>query len=214
MPETLSETASFDATITIPVDGEAAAMPTMKAWIQKLVNRSKYLKELLEPTTPVARTVYVNPLFGSTPTKVANDWSAVVSGGSAYLQTESDAAYVVIDIGALLPSGATLTAVRALVKPGAARVSPNGMTLRAYRATHDFVTPAASTSTGLGGGSDEDDGTANVQILSQTGLSEVVDKTLARSWNLLIVGGNNSGTNKDRVYAVELQFTDPGPRNY
>jgi hypothetical protein len=213
MPETLTESASFDATIVVPVDGENATMATVKAFVQKLVNRSKYLKELLEPTSPTARTVYVDPSECMTP-PLTNDWSFSISGGY-YAQTESNGAYIVVPLkSGLVPSGATLTSVRALVKPGAARAGGSRMTIRAYRGNHDFTTPAVSTSTGLGGATVEDNGTTNVQVIGQTGLSEAIDHTEQKTWSILIVGGSDAGTNKDRVYAIEVGYTDPGPRNY
>lgn len=50
MPTNLTETSTFDATITVPADGDARTAASVEVPFQALANRSKYLKTLTETT--------------------------------------------------------------------------------------------------------------------------------------------------------------------
>lgn len=50
MPTNLTETSTFDATITVPADGDARTAASVVTPFQSLANRSKYLKTLTETT--------------------------------------------------------------------------------------------------------------------------------------------------------------------
>ena len=115
-------------------------------------------------------------------------------------------------LGPLLPTGAVLTGVDALVEPGAARATePNRMRLRVFRADYS-AWPSAPTRTQLGS-DDFDDGTATLQVLSVSGLAEAIDRS-AEALFVEIRAGNDAGTNADNLRGFRIHFTDPGPRNF
>lgn len=163
-----------------------------------------------------SRTVRLSPVngwaYGPTP-----EWSLQSNGLDSEIPaawSESDFGRLAFDLSAHLPTDATLTRVRALVHPGTAGSSGEEMELRVRHYFNDWVTPARDDGTFADVGTDdESDGTTDLQTLDIGAISQDVDLSQG---NLVayILAGNNGGTNSDTVYELEVQFDDPGPRNY
>ena len=113
----------------------------------------------------------------------------------------------------LLPHGARITRLRALVQPGRARpVTSQRMSL-SFFATTASLAGLSVTHRGLQRES-RDQGTAAVQVID-TGVFPAF--TLTKGGNHMVaqvVAGNDAGTRRDRVYALEVRYEDLGPRNY
>lgn len=172
--------------------------------------------------TPKARVLTISPwqAFGSN-AQTANEspWCVQVSGSSPNegwnLVSRHDFAMLFLPVSELLPTGAELTQIRALVKPGAARGTGDRMKLSWMRHTANFL-----LETQIFDGpedEDEDDGTTDIQVLSTGTISPAIaiDKTVNAAAQIVahLTCGDDAGTNRDRVLAFELTFTDPGPRN-
>jgi hypothetical protein len=134
-------------------------------------------------------------------------WTRSGGGASVPLRLVSPSAFAVValDLSAYLPSGATLTEVRAWVKPDIAQTGSDRMTLGIYKADGSPVSSSTTIGTAQSTAS-----SVNWHEISVSGLSEVVDRS-SRSYLLEIFGGNNSS---DEVGPVTVYFTDPGPRNH
>jgi hypothetical protein len=212
MAKTLTEAASFDADITIPQDGEAATMTSLEPPLQKLTNRSKYLRDEVRPAGGAARTIVINIGLARDQEQTATRLWKFSDTVPLSLQTVSNLSELSIPLSMYLPSGATLTRVRAVVDPGVARATVgNRMRMDLDQHVHNFASPAAPTRTGIF--SVRDDGTTNVQVIDSGVLAVAIDKS-NKTYDLIFIGGNDSGTNIDSLYSVELQFTDPGPKSH
>jgi len=138
------------------------------------------------------------------------DWSTEDGPGAIEIGTNFGRAP--LNLQRILPHGATLTRVRVLVKPGAGRTGANRMQLRSATYAPNFTTPSIS-----GASSDFftavlDDTTSGLQVLDSTALTQAISSLSVTS--IQVRGGDNAATYPDTVYAIELQFTDPGPRNF
>ena len=138
--------------------------------------------------------------------------AAFVSGGTAHSRTsQHDFARLVMDLSALLPDGATLTQVEAIVTPGAARAGANRMNMFLSRQTPNFGTPAIPVALGPLF-SVFDDTTGSVQVLDTGAMTEAINRT--SDLVLQIIAGDDAGTNKDDVHAIRVSYDDPGPQNF
>lgn len=121
-------------------------------------------------------------------------WGSVVNSGQLSFP---------IDI----PSGCTLTQVRALVDPGNALT----MTLQLIRTTTNFTTPLASVTTVLE--TVNSDGTTALQLLDTGPISYSVTHT-TRDFMARVTATSNGGSVIDLCYGIEITYDDPGPRNF
>ncbi len=188
--------------------------------------------ELVYPVTKTRVVVFSWAVFqqmyaDSTPGQVSGadaipPWNEIYSGSAPDqyvdgLQSQSDFAKLMVDLGLLVPSGATITKIRALVNPGVARATAgNRMRIKVYDNIYNF---SATTVGGTGSGpkfETTDDGTTNLQKIDTGTISLPLDKNVNAGGCevLMVVAGNDASSNKDLVYAVEITYTDPGPRNY
>lgn len=128
----------------------------------------------------------------------------------------------ILPLSDLLPEGAVIDMVRAIVKPGAARAvmttdpGDNGrMFLSLFAHTLNWTAGPPPTSAFTGPtNADEDDGTTDIQILSTgSGLALTVAKATAQR-SARIVCGDDAGTNRDRILGWEVTFTQPGPSHW
>ena len=112
----------------------------------------------------------------------------------------------------MLPQGAQVTRLRALVQPGAVRpATTNRMSLSFFASTTSFAGVVSHRGPQR---EDRDNGTATLQVLD-TGVFPSF--TLTKNGNHMVaqvLAGNNAGTRRDRVLALEVRFVDPGPRNF
>lgn len=187
--------------------------------------------ELVYPVVKT-RTVVVNwasfiqMYADSTPGQVSGadatpPWSEVYTGSAPDqyigLQSQTDFAKLMLNLNEFVPSGATVTRIRALWDPGAARAGAGDrMRFKVYDNLYNFTAVSVG---GAGSGplyETTDDGTANLQVRTSGVIAQAVNKNAVAGGGevLMVVAGNDAGTNKDLFYAVEIEFTDPGPRNY
>ena len=105
----------------------------------------------------------------------------------------------------IIPHGATITTISVRVTPGIGRTLTDRMYFQAFEMTADSTgtdfTALASTQYQAN--------TAVAQTLTATGLSKVVDATKPITIN--VTGGNDAGTNNDRIHWVDVTWTEPGP---
>lgn len=152
---------------------------------------------ILYPSTYPGRSVNDNELYRSI------DFDRAASGP-----------VLVWDLTKLLPGGVTITQLRVMIKPGAARTvktsnpGDNGrMFFGLYAFAHDWATPAEASP--YSPSYAEDDGTTNVQTMTSGALTY----TLARnttSVHCRVFGGDDATTNHDRIYGLEVVLDDPG----
>ena len=220
MPQNITDASTYTATVTAPASADALDETEVLAMGQGLANRTKYLYDAVRPDynydSPVSVTVFVspheiNPSFSSygSPTTGLMTW---YSNGFdlANSQVNDGVGYIPLDNH--LPDDATLTAVRALVDPGAARSAGVNMEL-AVRRIDASSWPTAPSSTTLGTDT-EDDTTTAAQSISIGAISEAIDKSASRHWVARLRAGNTGGTfaTRDSFYGLELDITYPGPR--
>jgi hypothetical protein len=111
-----------------------------------------------------------------------------------------------------LRSGMVVTSARALVDPGAARVSGNRMGFGAIPNTgRDFNPAAPAVGSSIPAEFSFDDSTGNLQVIELTGLSWTIGVGVLR---VLYVNSGGGDALTDMFYGIELTVQDPGPRNY
>lgn len=131
---------------------------------------------------------------------------------TGFYQSQANDGECFLALGRILPHGATLTRVEALVAPGAARAtSGDRMELTMTKRTPDFATPSVGSASAVFT-SVRDDGTVALQVLDSGAISETISSTT--EYVISVIAGNDGGTNKDLFHALRLTFTDPGPRNF
>lgn len=116
-------------------------------------------------------------------------------------------ATVIVDIGSHLPSGAVIAGIRVRVDPGAVRTGSNRMNAWFTYVTGDSFVLSTSIP--------HDDGTASVQTIEITDpdIAQTIDRSVGRYF-VTVQAGNDAGTNVDWIYYVDVDFLDPGPRNF
>lgn len=164
--------------------------------------------------TPKTRVHFFPATAGKinfTTAAVAADSSYEINGRAAI---RAPSVIVHWDMNELLPDGATVTRVRALVSPGTSQATPaNRSSLSGTKAVHNFATP------GTGSSSDvfttvPDSGTAAYQVIDSGTFSETVDKTGLKAFVVYVIPDSGaSGSNVCRVNGVEVTWTDAGPRS-
>jgi hypothetical protein len=154
----------------------------------------------VEYITPPSRTI----LIPASVLVTGTDNTMSITSTGATMKTDNMAAF--IDLGAYVPTGATITEVRVNVTPGAARAS-----------NADRINLRVTDATGTGAPTTlfevYDDGTSGIQTI----LSGTQSITITRSgerYLLEVEAGNDAATNNDFVRAFTVIFTDPGPRNF
>lgn len=158
---------------------------------------------------PFNRTMTFAPLAITTTALTGDRSWRVATATAEFLESNIDRADFWAPLP--LPDGVVLTAARVLVDPGAARsTASERMRMQIVKRTVDWSTPGVGSLTGVGS-EVESDGTSNVQVLAQTGMSETIAKNSGVMHFLHVEAGIDSGTNRDRLYAIRLDFTDPGP---
>lgn len=160
--------------------------------------------------TAKSRTIYVG-VNGGEGTEAG--WAY---GVDRYLVGSGDSDSVFLDIGKYLPSGAILKEVHALIKPGTARSSGGSPLHRMSMLVHKLTGYSTFVASDIGytqlGSTQTDDGTANRQLLSATGLTEVIGRSTT-VYQVEVAAGDTASSNNDRFHGLKLVFDDPGPRN-
>lgn len=163
-------------------------------------------------TTARSREINVSA-FDLIPHGFAANPNSVPGSGYVYIDENRGTGkpYYSVEISRFIPGGATITGVRALVKPGAARAVKTTASGDNGRMWIGLLSYAPNYSSSPGSPSyvatEEDDGTTNAQAISLGTLSFGLVRS-STTLQLLIWGGDDAGTNLDRVYGVEVTFTD------
>jgi hypothetical protein len=174
--------------------------------------------------TPKARQTTISPLraphlpmVGSTPPTEDAPWFGPMGGTE--IRSKVDDAFMLIPLD-WLPDGAVITAVHAIVLPGAARAAvADRMWLDVQRQTTTWGTATVGGLTTLGNetnGEQVDDGTANAQVMTIDQFTETVtiNKAGGVVHYIFVKSGDDAGAhNADAVRSLRVDWNDPGPRN-
>lgn len=207
MPENLVDVdTSYPATVTVPTDTDPRNALSVRTPFKTVADRTAYLRSIVAPSPmPVKKIV----IAAAAMTQPKGGWTIDGFGDSSRLVASAFNARLILDLGALLPSGAIVSTVRALVTPASAHAGGFEMYLDLLKITPDFGTPATGTAASVGT-LDGDDGTATLQVLSVTATHTIVTGELL----VAQITSGNDGTITDNVHAIEINFQDPGPRSF
>lgn len=135
------------------------------------------------------------------------------------LRSNTHRARLIVPLEILVPPGATVTRIKAIVQPGAGRsamsadAGDNGRMFAAtFQQVMSFGSPPSFSSSRDSFSDDEQDGTTDPQVLDSGTVAYGIVKG-GTSYVYAITAGSDSGTNRDTVAAVEITYTDYGPRN-
>jgi hypothetical protein len=222
MSKTLVETTTYDVDVDVPEGGDARsnAAEAVEALAQALANRTNYLKSRVDLFEALIGTVTVTKLVPITPAAArhtggspsAPHWfiDSEAAGSAMVVAVSSvDSGILSIDITDAFPLGATLTQVRAVVLPGAARAT-SGNRMQVTPKTHLLQ----STPAFVGGAATAvaDSGAASLQFVTcAIGSDARFVHTLDRTYRVDVAAGNDGGTNFDKVYALEITYSITGP---
>jgi len=201
MTANITDVDEFTDPVVVPSDGEAATNASILLYVQKLSNRTRYLRNRLLKLAGMYTdgTVQIDICNGvGSLGAVAWVWSDTqwVSVGNAQ--------YVTIPIQAAdLPSGATLTGYSVRVNPGIARATTGNRVQTAV-----YKVSAAGASSLVTSSDTYDDGTTTDQAVAKTGLTEVIDRSLY-SYYLRVTSGSDGASNIDAFSAASITRTMP-----
>jgi len=137
--------------------------------------------------------------------------------GSAYVTINEDKGasgpFYSFDLSHLIPTLGTITSLRVLVKPGAARTAQttnpgdNGrMFFRLFSYAPNFTTPTSPGSPSFTEYA-EDDGTTNEQRMDSGAISFALNRATT-TLQVHVWGGDTATSFPDRVRALEIVYTD------
>lgn len=142
---------------------------------------------------------------------IVSGWSLATDlGGVRVLVSTADSAIAEWPIE--IPTGSIIRGVFAIVKPGD---TTGVVTLSLRRSSGGSISPLTPPSAATSVGSAASDGTANLQLLDASSLSETVNQSPlgGNEYVLRVAGSNNGGTVDDFIYLVAVDFDDVGLRN-
>lgn len=208
MPKNLTDVSFFDAPISVPVSADPRNAASVENPFQQLANRTRFLLNAIT----VGGALTDRTIFLGTPA-ARGDWTKTLT---MYIQSNANTQLLVVCISDHLPSGAILKEVAAVVKPGAARAGADRMLMKILRWDLTAIAGAGSDPATTQLGSDQFDAGSNArQLITQSGLSETIDRDL-NAVVMQLQAGNTGGTGgqEDRFYALRLTYTDVGPRTF
>jgi hypothetical protein len=151
--------------------------------------------------TPRSRTALLNLTGGA-------HYTGTWNFGTSKWQGSTNSSTLAFSLS--LPGGATITRVRAGVQQGATPASGCSIALLEITPNKGAV-PAASTRDTLGGDAATAAGFARLEITP----SPIPSTNNILRWHELVFQTSNvATTTPDELHWLEIQFTDPGPRNY
>lgn len=212
MPIDITDVDIFTDPITAPAGADAANAASIVDPVQKLSNRTRHLYnrfdangDIAYPSTRQVLT-YLGAQHGTPESRddFANfgDWWRTLSG----------VAQLFFDLTARMPRSSRIVRVRLLVRPGAAR-SP-GNRIQAELRSHQYGVSFGSPSlTHTAEGSEEDDGTTDLQWITLDFSGSPLDVSGAAAWHLRCTAGSDAGVNADDFYAVALELEHDGITN-
>lgn len=236
MATVITEGDAFAPSVTAPDDADplnAASVVAPGVGFQALADRTRnlalrcggttgipdefqYLDAAGAPTPKTRVRVFNAAVAQPTSAQIANPPGWYFSLGQ-WWSTLVDFPQLVLPLGALLPNQCLVTLVRVMVQTGAARPVVNDrMKLQIQTQTNvDFSAPGIPTYTTAV--DQADDGNVGNQVISSGAIAGVIDRTPGGGYVDVIakvIGGNDSGTNRDDVFAFEVTYLDFGPQNF
>jgi len=203
----LTDSVAWSTPIQVPEDSidlvNGASVETTT--LQRLANRTAYLREFVDAQSPITRTVRISPSRGIV-TGTAGVNYTLSNGISVVHNANGPSSKFFVDFTDGVPTGATITAISWRVIPGAARATSGDRMQAGYEITaNDATVTASSVST--------DDGTAAAQSISFSPLAIGVNHATSKycAW---IYAGADAATYNDLTLYLEVSFVDPGARNY
>jgi hypothetical protein len=239
MPTTITDVNAFTDPITAPAGSDARVAASVVDPVQKLANRTRWLANLIGGASGAgewaypsarARTLQIAASAFASPfdtTNVVPSWDV---NGSA-LKSFKTSAVCYFDLNHVLRSGMTITRVRAMVNPiSSGLAAADRMQMAIERRTADFASPAVPSTTvevaragaAVNVATMADDGTGGFGVLDTGVLAAPLAVTRSSSYLIVQVTASIDGDGRpgepnfpgDLFYALEVQFTDTGPRNY
>jgi hypothetical protein len=232
MPIDITEADTFTASpLERPIDSDPGGLDYLTTLFQAFADRTRYLynraTKLLGRVggedgsaewiytdgsgvaAPKTRTIVLNAAQAQT--REGTGWILAYSSisGAVGLSMTSQANNANMIFPLNLPSGSIVTQIRCLWDPGATGRT-NKLRAQFFRSdtfdtSLDAFAPSIATVTQTE--------TTSPEIRSMTGLSETIDRS-TRSYFVDITSGEDGSTNFDRVYSIEVTYSDPGPRNF
>lgn len=211
MPVNITDVDTFTDPIVAPADSDPADRTYVLTIAQGLANRTRNLQNRF--TENDAITWRLSPWIGeglAASASAAPTWLSQVFGADPnegqHLVSGVDFAVRHVPISDIVPDGATVTRIKALVKPGAARVSGR-MVLELFRHLQAWTAPYANSFVGPLHDF-ADNGTTDEQPIDTGIISLAIDRS-AEQLVARLVAGDDAGTNRDRVLGWEIQFSGP-----
>ena len=130
--------------------------------------------------------------------------------GLLELWSYTNSSYAMANLRSYLPHSGTLTRIEALVTPGSSRTGTNRVSIQVDKKTPNFSIPGFTSSALVS--PVYDDGTALIQTIDSGALAVSISSLVELV--LGIKAGHDAVTNRDVLHAVQITFTDPGPRNF
>lgn len=166
--------------------------------------------DFVYPTTQNRVTTFL-PSSGS---DVDGNWG-MVGTTDQIMEADTLPATLFFPLRRSVPAGARLLTLSAWVDPAVARVDPNQrMILSLHKRTVNSLTGAVTSSTLIDGNDNGTDARQRIVIpLSSLSASDQVMPSVPEE-ELWIAVGAGSSTTGDAVIQVQINYTDPGPRNF
>lgn len=159
--------------------------------------------------TPKTRTVYlpVSASVGTTDAAGAPEWSIVELGPSMpYAISKAATAKRFWNLTGIVPPGATITRLRALVQPEAGHAPGDRMSLSATR----FAISGASITSAFSVGPFDDSGGSGADEWIDSG---AISLFAVAATFIEVYVRSSVELDDDAVLLLEVTFSDPGPRN-
>lgn len=209
MPTNITDSDTFTDPIQGPADADAQAAASYNLGFQGLANRTRNLRNDVDELRGRFFGGFTKRLgvFRGRP-EVYDAFTFNDDGDEA--QSEANQAEFIWDVTELLPRGganaARIEYVRVLVDPGAARAGNNRMIVELSRTNYGSLGSPSVVATAIA--SQRDNTTAALQWI-EIDLSGAPHSIVSADTYKVVVGcGNDSGTSKDKIYAVELDISE------
>jgi hypothetical protein len=178
-----------------------------------------YVHGVFEETEsiPAATKTLVISAASFTPDRVSGSDNWRSTGQSGLISNATNAPnWILFSTNTALPPGSIITRVRAIVTPGAVRATEaDRMFIEIRRMDFAFdagpPTEAGTAVFAPSGATGRDDGTTATQTISTGAVSITLDDQGTEDHEVRIYNGSTAGN--DAVLAVEIQYTNPGPRS-
>ena len=204
----LTDSNAFTSPVTVVEGGvDYMTAANQETTAQQLANRTLWLRNILSPASPSSRSIYIP----ATAFNWQNATITVVDNQSVTVATNFGRG--VLALANEIPSGAVITDIETLAKPGFARGVGDRVKLEFTQTIHTWASPAVGTPSTSSG---QDDGTTALQVLGLTGQTITVSSADRRQNAIALVAGIDAATGgrEDVFHGVRITFTDPGPRSY